>query len=170
MDEQFQHWLGEELERGLSARTGRVRPTSAQLTSILGSSGRGRGRLPGGLTLKAAGVAVAAVILTATGALAAGTAATGSPNPAVWGQQVSDHVTACRNALQSGQHGLGECVSDFAQKHGAAERAQHSQAGQHGQSGSHTPGPPASVPVGHDSHPAATPATKPTPGSRSKKP
>ena len=61
------------------------------------------------------GVAVAAAAVTI-----AGTATTGSLNPSDWGQQVSERVAACKAELADGQHGIGDCVSAFAQQHGAA--------------------------------------------------
>jgi hypothetical protein len=50
-----------------------------------------------------------------------------------FGQQVKAKVESCKDALAKGTHGIGECVSDFAQQHGAQQRQQHSQ----GQSTSH---------------------------------
>ena len=72
------------------------------------------------------GVAVAAAAVTV-----AGTAATGSPNPMVWGQQVSSYVSTCKDKLAAGQHGIGDCVSTFANSHGqaVASDARHQGAG-----------------------------------------
>ena len=68
------------------------------------------------LTLKLlTGVAVAAAAVTVAGA-----ATTGSINPVIWGQQVSQHVADCKAKLTDGQHGIGDCVSDFANQHGQA--------------------------------------------------
>src|SRR5713226_8501484 len=61
------------------------------------------------------GVAVAAAAVTVAGA-----ATTGSLNPTVWGQQVSEKVETCKSKLADGQHGIGDCVSAFASQHGAA--------------------------------------------------
>jgi len=62
------------------------------------------------------GVAVAAAAVTVAGA-----ATTGSLNPAVWGQAVSDQVVKCKQQVaNSGQHGIGDCVSSFASQHGTA--------------------------------------------------
>ncbi|TME05071.1 MAG: hypothetical protein E6I71_04250 [Chloroflexi bacterium] len=62
------------------------------------------------------GVAVAAAAVTVAGA-----ATTGSLNPAVWGQAVSDQVVKCKQQVaNSSQHGIGDCVSSFASQHGAA--------------------------------------------------
>jgi hypothetical protein len=69
------------------------------------------------------------------GGLGVGTAAAAANG--AFGQQVKAHVESCKDALAKGTHGIGECVSDFAQQHGAQQRQQHSQ-GQsnqtHGQS------------------------------------
>jgi hypothetical protein len=66
------------------------------------------------------GIAVAAAATT----LAAATtemAVTGSFNPSNWGQQVTKQVSACKTSAENlGQHGIGQCVSSFAQKHGDA--------------------------------------------------
>ncbi|TMF18682.1 MAG: hypothetical protein E6I35_05470, partial [Chloroflexi bacterium] len=59
------------------------------------------------------GMAVAAAAVTITGA-----ATTGSLNPADWGQLVKQQVSTCKDDLASGQHGIGDCVSSFASKHG----------------------------------------------------
>ena len=70
----------------------------------------------------ATGVAVAAAALTV-----AGVSTTGSLNPADWGQQVKQQVETCKDQLAAGEHGIGECVSDFASQHGAtvASDARH---------------------------------------------
>jgi len=88
--------------RAVQARTG--------LKAILGGAGAA-------LTIKVlTGVAVAAAAVTVAGA-----ATTGSLNPSVWGQQVSDQVTKCKQQVaNSGQHGIGGCVSSFASQHGAS--------------------------------------------------
>lgn len=67
-------------------------------------------------------VAVAAAAVTVAGA-----ATTGSVNPVVWGQQVKQTVIDCKAKLSDGQHGIGDCVSDFASTHGAtvASEARH---------------------------------------------
>ncbi|HET7420529.1 MAG TPA: hypothetical protein VFL27_09120 [Candidatus Dormibacteraeota bacterium] len=81
-----------------------------------------RGKLLGG-----AGAAVGFKILTGVAVAAAavtvaGAATTGSLNPAVWGQQVSQQVENCKDDLTQGQHGIGACVSGFAsnKQHGQA--------------------------------------------------
>jgi hypothetical protein len=83
-----------------------------------------------GLTTAAAaavkGKAAAAVLaaLVATGG-AAGTVA--AANHGAFGQQVKAQVESCKDALTAGAHGIGECVSDFANQHGQMERQQHRQ-------------------------------------------
>ncbi len=81
-----------------------------------------------------AAVAAATLTVAAAGAVAA-TAVTGSPSPQVWGQHVKAAVVACKADL--GQHGIGECVSDFASKRGQTEPSEHavSPAESHGSSG-----------------------------------
>jgi hypothetical protein len=89
-------------------------------------------------------LAVLAALL-ATGSAAAGTAAAASQG--AFGQQVKAQVASCKAHLTTGVHGIGECVSDFAQQHGAQQRQQHSQSGKSnpGKSGSHG-GPPSGTP------------------------
>lgn len=64
------------------------------------------------------GIAVAAAAATIAGA-ATETVITGSVSPTVWGQQVQESVEACKQKLATnGQRGIGDCVNDFASKHG----------------------------------------------------
>ena len=80
--------------------------------------------------------------LLATGG-ATGMAAAASNG--AFGQQVKEQVQDCKAQLASGTHGIGDCVSDFAQQHGAQQRQQHSQGqgkpsstpGAHGKSDGH---------------------------------
>ncbi|HEX9363891.1 MAG TPA: hypothetical protein VGA47_08910 [Candidatus Dormibacteraeota bacterium] len=84
-----------------------VRSQSTRMRALLGGAGAA-------LSVKLlTGVAVAAAAVTV-----AGTAATGSLDPTVWGQQVKDRVAECRDKLADGQHGIGDCVSSFASQHG----------------------------------------------------
>ena len=70
------------------------------------------------LAVKAAtGFAVAALAMVSAAAVTEA-AITGSADPANWGQQVRQQVIACKAALESGQHGIGPCVSAFASHHG----------------------------------------------------
>ncbi len=61
--------------------------------------------------------AVAALAVVAAAAVTEA-AITGSADPANWGQQVRQQVIACKAALETGQHGIGKCVSAFASQHG----------------------------------------------------
>jgi hypothetical protein len=56
----------------------------------------------------AAGI-FAAALVGAGGA----TAATGSADPTVWGQQVRAIVTQCKTERAPGERGIGHCVSGF---------------------------------------------------------
>ena len=112
--------------------------------------------LVAGVKSKAA-VAVLTTLLAA-GAVGGGTAAAAANG--AFGQQVKAKVAACKAALAQGTHGIGECVSDFAQQHGPQERQQHSQGNgpnnsqnTHGNSGNHG-GPPSGTPgaSNSDSH------------------
>jgi hypothetical protein len=63
------------------------------------------------------GFAVAAFAMVAAAAVTEA-AITGSADPANWGQQVRQQVIACKAALETGEHGIGPCVSAFASQHG----------------------------------------------------
>jgi len=83
------------------------------------------------------GIAAAAAAVTVAGA-ATEVALTGSVNPQDWGQQVTQQVEACKaSAARLGVHGIGECVSDFANQHGKAVSASHraSDSRGHGENG-----------------------------------
>lgn len=125
----------------------------------------------------------AALAATATVALAAGgvtakDVTTGNPNPLSWGSTVAQQVKTCKNALQKGQHGIGQCVSAVAKTHGKAVSAAHA----HGTpspsappSGppstapgqSHKGGPPSPLPGQGGSHPTGQPSVVPAPGGPS---
>lgn len=96
-----------------------VRSQSTRMRALLGGAGAA-------LSVKLlTGVAVAAAAVTV-----AGTAATGSLDPTVWGQQVKERVAECKDKLADGQHGIGDCVSAFASQHGhdvASAARQHGQ-------------------------------------------
>ena len=80
-----------------------------------------KGLLSGGvsaLVVKATtGFAVAVVAILAAAAVTEA-AITGSADPSNWGQQVRQQVIACKAALKTGEHGIGQCVSAFAKQHG----------------------------------------------------
>jgi len=107
------------------------------------------------------GVAVAAAAVTVAGA-----SATGSLDPTVWGQQVSQRVEQCKEALADGQHGIGGCVSAFAKTHGqgVASDARHQGNGSGNGNGSGQGNPNA-----HGGNPNANDHAKdkPTPGLKS---
>ena len=109
----FDAWLERELQRQLNAVAPRSpRPAQARYQAAMPSRRYGLLRI---LPAVAAAGAVTA------------TAVTGSPNPQVWGQQVKAQVESCKDLLHTGQHGIGDCVSDFASKHGQTQRNQHAQ-------------------------------------------
>ena len=102
-------------------------------------------------------LAVLATLLATGGA--AGVTAAAAANGA-FGQQVKEQVQDCKAQLASGTHGIGDCVSDFAQQHGKQQRQQHSEgkpsstpdthgkSDTHGNSDSHGK-PPTPTPNGH---------------------
>src|SRR5260221_1588753 len=108
------------------------------------------------------GAAVLATLLATGGGAGAVAAATHG----AFGQQVKAQVESCKDALGTGAHGIGDCVSDFAQQHGKQQRQQHSEGkpsstpDTHGKSDAHStpdahgkpadPGkPPTPTPNGH---------------------
>jgi len=101
------------------------------------------------------GVAVAAAAVTVAGA-----SATGSLDPTVWGQQVTQRVQQCKDTLADGKHGIGDCVSAFAKTHGpgVASDARHQGNGNGaGNSNAHGGNPNANDHA----------KTRPSPGSKS---
>jgi hypothetical protein len=102
-----------------------------------------------GLTTAAAAVKgkAAAAVLAALIAAGGATGTVAAANAGAFGQQVKAHVESCKDALKAGTHGIGDCVSDFANQHGQTERQEHSQSNSttHGQptspgkSGTHRP-------------------------------
>jgi hypothetical protein len=112
----FERELEQELHRILDPIAAapipfRRAPSGAIARRVLGGAG-----VALGLKL-ATGVAIAAFAAAAIGATTE-VAVTGSLNPADWGQQVKTTVADCKAKLAAGQHGIGDCVSDFAKQHG----------------------------------------------------
>jgi hypothetical protein len=75
-------------------------------------------------TRAAIGLAAAVLALAAAGA-ATEVALGATVNPENWGQQVAQQVQKCKQALASGERGIGDCVSDFASQHGKQVSADH---------------------------------------------
>lgn len=98
-------WLEAGLKEALDPIVGEpARPGMARYALLApGSAWRSRTAMAGGI----------AASLTLASALAAA-AATGSANPAAWGQRVSEAVETCKADLGSGQHGIGSCISVIA--------------------------------------------------------
>ncbi|HEY7199699.1 MAG TPA: hypothetical protein VIC57_05790 [Candidatus Dormibacteraeota bacterium] len=180
------------LERELQRRLATLRGPSPMVrqAAYRAVATGGRAPMPIASSLVAASIKAAAGVATAAlvvggGTAAAAAAATHSTNPATWGQTVTDAVASCKSQLGEGEHGIGQCVSAVAKKHGQAQRAAESQAGDHGQPGAtpsphptgngnghsgngetdHPGGKPTSVPTAHP-HPTGPPVTPPTPSPR----
>jgi hypothetical protein len=115
--------LEETLRRALDPIAARPIPPRRELHSrsafrtVAGGAGAA-------LTVKLlTGVAAAAAAVTVAGAVT-----TGSLNPVIWGQTISDTVQTCQHKLaNTGHHGIGDCVSDVAKTHGptVASDARH---------------------------------------------
>lgn len=119
MSDKFDSWLEGELAEGYTRFDNRRLPAGAAYRS----SERHRSTT---LATKVVVVLAATVLAIAATTAIAAAAATGSPNPAAWGQYMKNVVTTCKDQLQSGQHGIGQCVSAAARQKGAQEREQHS--------------------------------------------
>jgi hypothetical protein len=126
------------------------------------------------VTTKAAVAAAAATIVV--GGAAVGTVATGSPNPVNWGQAVVTAVQGCKameaandatasDTSTTGSHAsaarqnVGQCVSAFAKKQGAAQRALHSKASDAREN--HPTGKPSDHPGKPTDHPKGKPSDVP---------
>ncbi len=164
------HLLEQEFQRrvgGLQGPSPNVAQSAYHVFAIGGKSMSLLSTLTAAATTKAAaGLATAALVLG--GGSVAATAATGSPNPAVWGKIVNAAVTTCKDHLTDGRHGIGQCVSALAKQKGAEQRAQHSQASQARQNrptGKPTDlatGKPSSLPGGYPTGvPAGPPGSPP---------
>lgn len=100
---------------------------------------------------------LAALILAGT-LVVGGAGATGATVAAAngaFGQDVKTQVQTCKSELKDGQHGIGQCVSQFANQHGQRERQQHSQ-GKGGSSSSHGGGSTNANGASTDSHGKST--------------
>ena len=122
MNDQFELWLTDELQRNYSRFSGAPAPSGAPYRATLRAGGFRSLPRPARAAIVAAAVAVG---LIGSAALAAA-AVTGSSNPQAWGQYVSDAVSTCKSELPSGQHGIGQCVRAIAHQKGSQERDQHS--------------------------------------------
>ena len=142
--DQFDGWLEGELGKGFVPFSLKPAPAGAPYRASLRQPKRIASRMA---------VLVAVVIgLLATSAIAAG-AATGSANPLVWGQHVSDAVATCKSELGNGQHGIGKCVSAFAHQKGASNGAKKSNGQGNGNKHKGQGGPPSGVPGRPSSQP-----------------
>jgi len=126
----FDRWLHRQLCVALEPERGpRPHPADARYAAVARRTGGQailtRSSIPAALGAKA--LVGGAVVALAAGT--AGTVMTGSVNPANWGQHVSEAVETCAKDVN-----VGRCVSAFAQEHGEAVRAQHSEAVENGKS------------------------------------
>lgn len=147
LNEEFDLWLTDELGKGYTPFRGAPPPAGAPYRAAAQTA---ISRSPRGRAVRVFMVVLAAAIgLFATTGLAAA-AVTGSANPQVWGQYVSDAVSTCKSELANGQHGIGQCVSAIARQKGSQESNQHSNASGNGASKSHPSpkGRPSGLPGG----------------------
>jgi hypothetical protein len=70
---------------------------------------------------------VGVAALTAALAIGGSAGTVAAAHQGAFGQQVKAKVAACKAALATGAHGIGDCVSDFASQHGETNSAQHRQ-------------------------------------------
>lgn len=78
-------------------------------------------RLMGGTGGALAFKLAAGVVAAAAAATVVTAAATGTLNPTQVSQGISQKVENCKDSLQDGQHGIGQCVSAIAQHHGSSQ-------------------------------------------------
>jgi len=116
-------------------------------------------------TKAAAGLAIAALVVG--GGAVAATAATGSPNPTVWGKTVTAAVATCKGDLQPGDHGIGPCVSAVAKQKGVQERDAHSASAARE---NHPTGRPSDLPSGKPTGVPAGPPSSIPPASSGSQP
>lgn len=126
----FDGWLERQLEQHAAKSSGPTpSPAQAQYHAAYLQGGLHMSVLAKAAALVstkgAVGLAVAFLAVGAAGA-ATEIAATGSPNPSVWGANVVSTVRACKADLQPGQHGIGQCVSEVAKTHGKEVSSSHS--------------------------------------------
>jgi hypothetical protein len=78
---------------------------------------------------RAAVALVTAALALVAGSAVAAAAVTGSSDPGVWGRTVTQAVAECKDHLADGEHGIGQCVSEVARRHGEAQKEAHGNGG-----------------------------------------
>jgi len=140
--------LEQELHRQVGSLSGpspQVSQSAYHAASLKAARPGLRSSLGSVASSKAAGGLAVAALAVGGGSLAAA-AATDSTDPGVWGKTVTAAVATCKDQLNNGIHGIGECVSQVAKQKGAEARAAHS----HGKSGQdHPTGPSTATPNGN---------------------
>ncbi len=141
----FDRWLDEQLQNQAVKQSGpSPMPAQAQYHASYLQGGPHMSVLAKAASVVSAkgaiGLAVAALAVGAAG-VASEAAITGSANPTNWGQQVVLQVDKCKDALTPGSHGIGECVSTFASKHGKEESSERASEAREHASGARTDHP-----------------------------
>jgi hypothetical protein len=162
----FERWLEQQLQSQAAGQSGpSPMPAQAQYHATYVQAGLHMSVLANAVALVSAkgaiGLTIAALAIGTAGAEAA---ITGSANPGNWGQQVVQQVQKCKDPLALlGSHGIGECVSTFANKHGKQVSSEHRASGApQNPPTSHPTGPPTSHPTGPPtSHPTGPPTAHP---------
>ena len=141
-------WAGQAAYRAVAATGGKTMPLLSTLAAAASSKA-------------AAGLATAALVVG--GGTAAAAVATGSTDPGAWGKMVTEAVTTCKNDLQDGQHGIGQCVSAKASQRGQEHRSSHAaSAARQELPASAQSGHPTGKPATHPGAPATIPSGKPS--------
>jgi hypothetical protein len=129
VDQTFDRWVEEELERGFVALSAQpVPPLARYKADSARSFGAGKGLSPTRWLAP-----LLAALLTAGGGTMVAAAATGAHPleiPAAVGQQISSAVASCKEQLDSGQLEVGQCVSEFVAPH-RDSRAAPARGGEH---------------------------------------
>lgn len=184
MGNDFDRWLEDELGRALSRiEPGYVAPRYLEAGAPrLGRLLRPFAAVPTLITAKVAAAGIVLVAAATTGVAVHSVASNGSNDPATWGQKVVQQVQKCKAELGADQHGIGQCVSNFAKQNGDNQSDQNGQGGGtptgqpsspgestshptpqgkgQGVTGNHPTPPPHPTP---QAHPTGAPASVPTP-------
>jgi hypothetical protein len=163
----FERWLRQELQHLAVRKSGpSPMPAQAQYHAAYLQGGAHVSFLVKALVKAATvvsakgaiGLTVAALAIGGAGAAAA---ITGSANPTNWGQQVVQQIQKCKDVLAPSSHGIGKCVSSFANNHGKQVSSEHRANGASGNPPTNHPtGPPTSHP-GPNNHPGGRPSSTP---------
>lgn len=138
MGNDFDRWLEEELNRSFARLdSGYVAPRYLATRAPRRGVSRLLAAIPAMVTAQVAAAGIAVVAAASTG-VAVHNVVTGSgaQSPATWGQKVVQQVQKCKAELGADQHGIGQCVSQFAAQNGDSQSDQNGKGAGHDKDGS----------------------------------